>query len=139
MNATLVKPKFVKTVKTGAITGLIASIANLLFFFAVNMFWPLTIPFSVVILNSMLGLMAGSLIYFVLSRFLGPRTNLVFTIVSIAFLCVYAFAPINAMSHELAPGMGLFNIATVVTTEVMHLIAGGLAIMRLRGLMSAQV
>ena len=107
---------------------------NLGIWFVAGLVQPLTLPFAPVILNTLLGLILGSTIYFGLSRFLGARTNLVFTVLSVIFLMLYAYAPINAMSQEPAPGMGVFNTATMIATQLMHLVTGGLAVVRLRSL-----
>ncbi len=133
--STHIKPAFGQTLKTGLITGAIAAVANVIIWFVAGLVQPMTVPFVGAIITSLLGLIVGSLIYFGLSRFLGARTNLVFTIICVVFLILYAFVPINAMSQEPAPGLGVFNMATMVATQIMHLVAGGLAITRLRGLM----
>ena len=135
MSTTLTKPSFVNVLKTGLIAGVIALVANGIVYLLVGLAQPMTIPIGAVIINTVLGLLVGSLLYFVLSRFLGTRTNLVFTIICVVFLVAYAYMPIYAMSQEPAPGMGTFNTATVAATEVMHLISGGLAIVLLRRLM----
>jgi uncharacterized membrane protein YjjP (DUF1212 family) len=77
----------------------------------------------------------GGVLYFILSRLFGARTNFVFTIISVIFLVANFFGPISAMSSEAMPGMGLFNLPTVIATEIMHLVAGGLAITRYTKLM----
>ena len=95
----------------------------------------MVVPFPAVIISSIVGLLAGSLLYFLLSRFLGARTNLVFTIISVVFLLIATMSPINAMSQETVPGLGTFNMATMIATQIMHLVVGGFAVVRLRGLM----
>ncbi len=129
------KPSFSAVLKTGLIAGATAAVINAIIWVIGQLIGGMTIPVVLVIAFSIVGILVGGLIYFVLSRFLGARTNLVFTVISVLFLIVYAVAPIGAMSSEPGPGMGVFNIATVIATEIFHLVAGWLAIKRYTSLM----
>lgn len=129
------KPSFSAVLKTGLIAGATAAAINTVIWVIGQLTGGMTIPLILVIAFSIIGIVIGGLIYFVLTRFLGNRSNLVFTIISILFLIVYAFAPIGAMSAEPGPGMGVFNLATVIATEIFHLVAGWLAIKRYTNLM----
>ena len=129
------KPSFSAVLKTGLIAGATAAAVNTVIWIIGQITGGMTIPVVLVIAFSIIGIVIGGLIYFVLSRFLGNRSNLVFTIISVLFLIAYAFAPISAMSTEPGPGMGVFNLTTVIATEIFHLVAGWLAITRYTKLM----
>ncbi len=129
------KPSFSTVLKTGLIAGATAAVANAVIWVVGQVIGGMTLPIVLPIAISLIGVLIGGLIYFGLSRFLGARANLVFTIISVLFLIVYAFAPISALSSEPAPGMGVFNMTTLIATEIMHLVAGGLAITRYTKLM----
>lgn len=124
------KPSFGTIMKTGLTAGVIAAAINTAIWIIGQVTSGMVVPIVFVIAISIIGVLIGGLIYFGLSRFLGTRTNLVFSVISIVFLIAYAFMPISAMNSEPMPGMGVFNVATVIATELMHIVAGYLAITR---------
>ena len=128
------KLAFGTVLKTAAVTGGMAAVINAVIWIIANLIGGVVLPFPLVPIFTILFVVLGGILYFVLSRFLGARTNLVFIIVSILFLLGYAFGPIVATTQAPMPGMPLFNTTTVVATELMHLVAGGLAIRQLTGL-----
>ncbi|MBU6361205.1 MAG: hypothetical protein KGS46_14415 [Chloroflexi bacterium] len=126
---------FSTVLKTGFVAGVIAAIANLGVWVIGQIAGGMVVPFIAVPIASLVGVLIGGVLYFILSRLFGARTNFVFTIISVIFLVANFFGPISAMSSEAMPGMGLFNLPTVIATEIMHLVAGGLAITRYTKLM----
>ena len=122
--------------KTSATAGGIAAVVNAVIWLIGNFIGDgMAVPVPAVVIFSFVMVVLGGILYFVLSRFLGTRTNLVFIILSVLFLLVNATAPISAMTVSPMPGLiPVFNTATVVATELMHLVAGGLAIQRLTAL-----
>jgi hypothetical protein len=131
MNTSFVKPSLGAALKAGAIAGVIASVANLIVLGAGSLLDTMKIPFPAVLIFSILGLIVGSLVYWVLTRVAGARAPRIFMIVSIVFLVLYAFAPVNAMSSPPVPGAEPFNFATMIAAQIMHVVAGVLAILRI--------
>ena len=84
-------------------------------------------PVALAAINSVVGIVIGGGIYALLGRFT-KRPIAIFTIISIVFLVIYALLPINAMRSAPMPGMEPFNTTTTIATELMHLVAGVLAI-----------
>jgi Family of unknown function (DUF6069) len=84
-------------------------------------------PLPIVIFVSVIGALVGGAIYYVMTRFL-RNPNRIFTIVSVVFLVLYAYAPINAMSNPPASGFPPFNLATMLAAQIMHVISGVAAI-----------
>ncbi len=117
----------IKSIATsGALAALIATATNVVIWFVANALGGSVLPVAAVIINSVLGVVMGGLIYLLLSRFM-KRANLIFTIISIVFLVLYAFMPVNALSTP-PTGIEPFNVTTVIATEIMHIVAGTLAI-----------
>jgi Family of unknown function (DUF6069) len=84
-------------------------------------------PLPIVIFISIIGALVGGVVYYVISRF-ARNPNRIFTIVSIVFLVLYAYAPINAMSNPPSPDFPVFNLATMIAAQIMHIISGVAAI-----------
>ncbi len=131
MNATSRIPSFLTVLKAGMIAGGIAAAANLVLWGIGSLVATLSFPFVAVIVSTLVLFFLGSVFYWLLARFTGARAPMIFTIVSVAFLVVMAFSPINAMTSELMPGGGLFNFTSMVVAQVMHVVAGALAILRI--------
>ncbi len=87
----------------------------------------LMFPLPVVMFVSTLGALVGGAVYYVISKF-ARNPNRIFTIVSIVFLVLYAYAPINAMYNPPGPGLPVFNLATMLAAQIMHIISGAAAI-----------
>lgn len=131
MNTSFSKPPLLTVLKTGVITGVIAAVINLALWFVVQLVTPLKFPLAFIPVMSILLITVGSLIYWVLTRVAGARAPRLFLIIAVIFLVLDAFAPISAMSMPSQPGAELFNLPTVIVAEIMHLIAGYLAITRI--------
>jgi hypothetical protein len=84
-------------------------------------------PLLIVIFISIGGALVGGAVYYVISRF-ARNPNRIFTIVSIVFLVLYAYAPINAMYNPPSPDFPVFNLATMIAAQVMHIVSGVAAI-----------
>jgi cytochrome bd-type quinol oxidase subunit 2 len=82
-------------------------------------------PLPIVIFVSILGVLIGAALFAILAKFT-KRPFTIFTIVSIVFLVLYAFMPINMLNAGNGPIQ--FNLATVIAAEVMHIISGVAAI-----------
>lgn len=111
----------------GLRAGVIAAAINTVVWFAANMVDAMKVPAPAPAIFSLLGVMVGGLIFLALSRFT-PKARTIFLIVSIVFLALYAIAPIQAMQAAPMPGGESFNLATMIATQVMHLVAGAAAI-----------
>jgi len=79
---------------------------------------------------SAIGALAGGVLYAALARVIANVhvRNRVFVIVCVVALVAYAFAPLAAMQAPYREGAQPFNVLTVIATELMHLISGGLVI-----------
>jgi hypothetical protein len=121
-----IKPSIGKIARAGLTAGAIAAVINTVIWFIGNAVDTMSIPLPATPIASLIGVAAGGVVYAVLSR-ITSRVNTIFTVIAVIFLILQIFAPIGAMSAPL-PGMPLFNVATVVATEIMHLVAGVLAI-----------
>ena len=120
---------FKKIPQAGLIAAVTAAVLNVVIYFIGNAMGGMKLPLTPVLVAvfSILGITIGGVIFALLGRFT-KRPITIFTIISIVFLVLYAFAPINAMSSSPMPGMEPFNITTTIATELMHLVAGALAI-----------
>lgn len=125
--STFVKPTFGQVAKAGAIAAVLAAVGNAIVWLLASLFGGMIIPLPITLFVTVLGIAIGGVIYFVLSRFT-RRANIIFIIISVLFLIAYAFGPINAMTTPPMPGMPTFNTATAIAAEVMHIVAGVIAI-----------
>jgi uncharacterized membrane protein YdcZ (DUF606 family) len=87
----------------------------------------LTIGVFEVILFSVMGVLVGAVL-FALLGWLTRRPMTYFTILSVVFLILYGSFPILAAKTPYYEGGEMFNTATVIVTELMHLVSGGFAI-----------
>ena len=122
-----VKPSIGKIARAGLTAGLIAAVINTLVWFIGNAIDTLSIPLPMTPISSLIGVAAGGVLYAILSRFTS-HANTIFIVIAVIFLILQIFPPIGAMSTPVMPGFPLFNLATVVAAEIMHLVAGVLAI-----------
>lgn len=120
------RPSIKNILKSGGLAAVIAVAANVGIWLVATAMGGSALQVIAVAINSILGLLVGGLIYALLARFT-KRANNIFTVVSIVFLVVYAYAPISAMTTPPA-GIEPFNVTTVIATELMHVVAGALAI-----------
>jgi hypothetical protein len=126
-SSTFVKPTIGQIAKAGAIAAALAAAGNAIVWLIASLIGSMMIPLPITLFVTVLGIAIGGLIYFVLSR-ITRRANTIFIIVSVLFLIAYAFGPIGAMTNPPMPGMPVFNMATVIAAEVMHIVAGVIAI-----------
>lgn len=110
-----------------AFAGVVGAVVNIIIYFIFSMFGEVRAPLIMVPIMSILLVAIGGLVYAILGK-LTKRPITIFIIVSIVVLVLDAFAPINAMSTPPMAGAPLFNTTTVIATELMHLVSGGLAI-----------
>jgi len=102
-------------------------IGNTLLWLMTSPLGRLQVGLAEVVVFSLLGGLAGGVLYALLSRLL-PSPNRVFVALCIAVLILYAFGPIWAAQTPYREGAEPFNLLTVLVTEVMHLISGGFVI-----------
>jgi Family of unknown function (DUF6069) len=127
MAMTVEKPSFGAIFRKGGIAAVIAAVANLVVWFVSGLIAPNQIPLAPVAGVSILLILLGGLIYFALTR-VTKSANTIFLIISVVFLIAFAFGPINAMSSPPVPGAEPFNFTTMIAAQVMHVVAGVLAI-----------
>lgn len=113
------------------IVAAMASVAlNLLVWFAGSRMGEMVIGRSEVALFSVIGAMAGGAVFAALGRWAArpvPR----FTLLTVVVLVLYAFGPPSAAYAPYMEGAEVFNMTTVVATEVMHLVSGACAYLAL--------
>jgi hypothetical protein len=114
---------FKRIPQAAALAGFTSTLANLVIWLIVNAFWRVTIGWIEVIVFSVLGAIIGAGVYALLGRFTGRPIRL-FWIISGAVLILYAFGPIAAAQAPYLEGAAPFNTATVIATELMHLVSG---------------
>ena len=85
------------------------------------------IPWPAIIIANAILLIFGSVFFAVLGRFT-KRPFIIFTIVAILFLVIFAFGPINAMTTPPSGAASPLNLITVIILELQHLVAGAAAI-----------
>jgi Na+/melibiose symporter-like transporter len=120
------RPSIKSIIMAALLSCALAIVANLLVWFIGNALGGMTIPAAAVAVICVIGFVIGALLYFVLSRFFA-RANMIFTVISIVFLVLYAYSPISALTSP-PSDLPKFNTTTLIATEVMHVIAGVLAI-----------
>ncbi len=110
-----------------AFAGVGGAIINTIIYFIGNAISEMKAPIIMVPIMSIVLVALGGLVYAILGK-LTKRPITIFIVISVVVLVLDAFMPINAMSTPPMPGAPLFNIATVIALELMHLVSGGLAI-----------
>ncbi len=113
-------------VRTIAMSAIIGAVINTIIWVIANLVSPLTIPIFPVPIASTVGAVFGGLFYLLVSRF-SKNPNPIFIVVASIVLILTAFSPISAMTNP-PPGSDPFNLATVIATELMHVVSGGLCI-----------
>jgi hypothetical protein len=76
-----------------------------------------------VVAGSVIGVVGAFVVFAVLAKF-AARPRRIFTRIAIAVLVLYALGPISAVIAPYREGAARFNLATVLATEVMHVISG---------------
>lgn len=96
---------------------------NVAIWFAGEALDRMTIGWEEVVIFSALGAAAGGAVFAALGRF-AQRPVRRFAAVTIAVLLVYALGPVSALYAPYMEGAELFNVTTLLATEVMHLVSG---------------
>lgn len=109
------------------VAGVGGAVINAILWFIGNAVGGMKIPLVPVIAFSVIGVVIGGVLYWLLGKFT-KRPITLFTIIAIVFLVAYGIMPIMALSNPPAPGLELFNTTTTVVTELMHIVSGALAI-----------
>jgi predicted membrane protein len=76
-----------------------------------------------VVTASVVGVVLGAAALAVLSK-LARRPRRAFLVAGVAVLVLYALGPVSAVFAPYREGAETFNLATVLATEVMHLVSG---------------
>lgn len=125
--ATMNVPNARRVLGVGLRAAVVAAAVNTVIWFAGNIVDAMKVPAPAPAIFSVLGVLVGGVIFLALSR-VTSKARTVFLIVSVVFLAVYAVAPIQAMQAAPMPGGEPFNMATMIATQLMHLVAGAAAI-----------
>jgi len=83
----------------------------------------MTIGVGEVLVGSAVGVAAGAVALLVASR-ITKRPKRAFVIASSVVLVLYALGPVSAALAPYREGAELFNVTTVLATELMHLVSG---------------
>jgi hypothetical protein len=100
-----------------------SSFVNLVIWLIVNAFSNVTISWIEVLLFNGLGVIGGACVYALLGRFTRRPIRL-FWMSSVAVLALYSFGPIAAAQAPYMEGAARFNTATIIATELMHIVSG---------------
>jgi hypothetical protein len=106
-----------------ALVAVVSSVANACVWLVGNAVSRMVIGVSEVVAGSVIGV-AGAFVVFAVLAKRAERPRRIFTRIAIAVLVLYALGPISAVLAPYREGAERFNLATVLATEVMHLISG---------------
>jgi hypothetical protein len=106
-----------------AIVAVVSSVANACVWLVGQSVSRMMIGVSEVVAGSVIGVVGAFVVFAVLAKF-AARPRRIFTRIAIAVLVLYALGPISAVIAPYREGAERFNLATVLATEVMHLISG---------------
>jgi len=121
------RPQLARVARATLLAAAGGIIGNTLLWLMISPLGRLQVGLAEVVVFSLLGGLAGGILYAILSRLL-PSPNRAFVAVCIVVLILYAFGPIWAAQTPYREGAEPFNLLTVLVTEVMHLISGGFVI-----------
>ncbi len=76
-----------------------------------------------VVTGSVVGVVAAAVVLAAFARWT-RRPRRIFVGISIAVLVLYSLGPISATLAPYKEGAALFNVVTVLATELMHLVSG---------------
>lgn len=108
-------------------TALTSTVLNLLCWRVGDALGGMVIGAAEVAIGSVVGALLGGVTFACLKRFTA-RPKQLFNRVTIVVLVLYAFGPVSAMLASYREGAPLFNLATLLATEVMHLVNGALGV-----------
>jgi hypothetical protein len=106
-----------------ALVAVVSSIANALVWLVGQRVSGMKIGVGEVIAGSVIGVVGAFVVFAVLAK-RGRRPRRIFLRIAIAVLVLYALGPISAVIAPYREGAERFDLATVVATELMHLISG---------------
>ena len=109
--------------KTAVTVALVSAVANAAVWFGFRIFGPLLIGVVDVVVGSVVGVLAATIVFAMLGRWT-RRPRQIFVGVSVAVLVLYALGPVSAALAPYKEGAPLFNVTTVLATELMHLVSG---------------
>lgn len=114
-------------VKAGAVTAVIASIANLLILFIAEALFSVTaqfevLNFSTVMMSSALGAVGGTIAFTLILQTVKSNAVRVFQLVAVVALLISLVGPINAGINGV-PGVAPASLVAVLTMVIMHIIA----------------
>jgi len=114
-------------VKAGAVTAVIASIANLLILFIAEALFSVTaqfevLNFSTVMMSSALGAVGGTIAFTLILQTVKANAVRVFQVVAVVALLISLVGPINAGINGV-PGVAPASLVAVLTMVIMHIIA----------------
>jgi hypothetical protein len=125
--STVRTPDARRVLGVGLRAAVVAAAVNTVIWFVGNIVDAMKVPAPAPAIFSVLGVLVGGVIFLALSR-VTSKARTIFLIVSVVFLVAYAAAPIQAMQAPPMPGGESFNMATMIATQLMHLVAGAAAI-----------
>ena len=125
--STVRTPDARRVLGVGLRAAVVAAAVNTVIWFVGNIVDAMKVPAPAPAIFSVLGVLVGGVIFLALSR-VTSKARTIFLIVSVVFLVAYAAAPIQAMQASPMPGGESFNMATMIATQLMHLVAGAAAI-----------
>jgi hypothetical protein len=120
-------PSLKRIATAGGLAAILAVVGNIVVWVISNMIAEQQVAALAVVFISAAGIAIGGVIYALLSRF-SARANTIFMIISVIFLALYTIPPINAMSASPIPGGSPFSMTTMLALQLMHIIAGAIAI-----------
>lgn len=100
-----------------------STVMNLVVWAVGNVPGRMTIGWPEVLIMSVLGAVAGALVFAALGRW-SRRPLRTFAILTLVVLLVYAFGPVGAVFAPYMEGAERFNMGTLIATEIMHLVSG---------------
>jgi len=118
---------FGKIAQATAVAGVGSAVANSVVWFIGNAIAGLKVPLAEVLVFSLIGALGGGIVYALLVRFT-RKPNTIFIAISAIVLVVYALGPISAAMAPYMQGAEIFDTATVVAAELMHLISAAFVV-----------
>ena len=118
---------FGKIARAAAVAGVGSVMVNGLVWFIGNAVAGLKVQLIEVLIFSLIGAIGGGIVYALLVRFT-RRPNTIFTIISLVVLVGYSLGPVSATQAPYMQGAELFDTATLMATELMHLISAAFVV-----------
>jgi hypothetical protein len=114
---------FAALLKTAGLVSVASAAGNTAVWFIFRLFGPLMIGVGEVVTGSVVGVVAAAVVLAALARWT-RRPRRIFVGTSIAVLVLYSLGPVSAALAPYREGAALFNLVTVLATELMHLVSG---------------